>query len=290
MPSDGIDNKLSHSEILRVEEIVEIARAASELGIKKFRITGGEPLVRKGILEIISGIREAAPESEIGMTTNGILLKETAEDLKAAGLNRVNISFDTMKEDKFKALSRSEHSPIEVLEAIDFASKVGLTPIKINTVLLKGINDDEVSDFVQLTMHHDLHVRFIELMPVGEGIKLFKSHYMPNEEGLKNLGLISTGTYDGVAMIYKLPGSKGTVGSINPISNHFCSECNKIRLTSDGKIIPCLHDSTEIDVRGLVGEALKKAIEGAVYLKPMKHTIEADEASRANRAMNGIGG
>lgn len=293
MPEDGIDKKC-HSEILREEEIIEIVREMAELGITKIRITGGEPLVKKNIVEIIRRIKEIDGIEEIVLTTNGILLEDMAEDLKEAGLKRVNISLDTMDEDKFKEITRKDKLP-QVLRGIKKALEVGLTPVKINTVLIGDFNDGEVSDFVELTRDNEIDVRFIELMPIGEASNWNKEKFLSTDSILeKESELVPVVGKDksSPAKYYKLPDSRGSVGLINPISCSFCKNCNRIRLTSDGKLKLCLHSDLEIDILKPLrnGEDIKKIILDAIKEKPEEHKLGDEDFKPIKRNMNRIGG
>lgn len=293
MPEKGIC-KTSHKDILRIEEIEEIIRTGTKLGIKKVRLTGGEPLVRKGIFKLISNISKFEEIKDIAITTNGILLKKYAKDLKKAGLNRVNISIDTLNPEKYKTITRG--GKVEnVLEGIRIAKEIGLTPIKLNIVLIGGFNDDEIQDFLNLTMEDDIDVRFIELMPIGEASTWSNKHFIPNTIILKKFSeLIPLSSIDdgSPAKYYKLPKGKGKIGFINPISSHFCSSCNRIRITSEGKIKPCLHSDLEIDIKKLVnrGMTIEDILRKAIVSKPKNHRINSYDYIPIAREMYQIGG
>ncbi|MGB3366574.1 MAG: GTP 3',8-cyclase MoaA [Acidaminobacteraceae bacterium] len=293
MPETGIDKKC-HSEMLRNEEIIKIVKVMSELGITKIRITGGEPLVKKGILEMISEINKIPKIEEIVLTTNGILLADMAQKLKNAGVKRVNISLDTMDKIKFEEITRKDQL-VKVLEGIDKAIEVGLTPVKINTVLIGGFNDNEVADFIKLTKERDIDVRFIELMPIGEASLWNKEKFLSTDsilENEKSLVPVVGKDKSSPAKYYKLPDSKGTVGLINPISCSFCKNCNRIRLTSDGKLKLCLHSDVEIDVINVLrdGDDIKEVIKEAITNKPQEHRLGDEDFKPVTRNMNRIGG
>lgn len=292
MPEEGVCKK-THREMLSLEEIYRIIEASEEIGFDKIRITGGEPLVRKNIEWLIKKTADLEGIKDIAMTTNGILLAQNAEKLKNAGLNRVNISLDTLNPDKFKEITRGGNLS-DVLKGIKAAIHYGLTPIKINTVLIGGFNDDEIEDLAEYTLNHDIHVRFIELMPIGHAADWTNEKFIPNEVVLEKLkDLIPLKTEDGSpAKIYKIPGAKGTIGLINPISQHFCSTCNRLRLTADGNLKPCLHSDKEIDVKGSLGhkEEIKKIIVDTIEMKPREHHINDSDYKPITRDMNGIGG
>lgn len=291
MPEKGIE-KIPHNEILRLEEIEELARVFVSLGVNKIRITGGEPLIRKGILNLIENIGKIEGLKDFAMTTNGIFLKKYARDLKNAGLNRVNISLDTLNEEKYRDITKGGDIK-EVLKGIEEAKKVGLTPIKLNVVLIGGLNEDEIEDFVDLTKNEDIDVRFIELMPIGQAKDWSLDKFISNKivlEKVKELKEITKEDISSPAKYYKLPNSKGKVGLINPISCKFCDNCNRIRLTADGKIKTCLHSNEEIDLRTPLrkGEDLRKIITDVVINKPKEHNLEKGEYIERN--MTTIGG
>ena len=261
MPKEGIP-KIQHEDILSVEEIEEIVKVFVKLGVNKIRLTGGEPLVRKGILDIVERIGKLEGIRDFAMTTNGLLLKEYAKDLRALGLKRVNISLDTLDDKKYSSITRIG-SLQRVMKGIEAAKEVGLTPIKINTVLVGGFNDDEIEDLVRLTEKEEIDVRFIELMPIGEAIKLKADHFLSNEivlQRVPNLIKIDGEDPSSPAVYYKLPNGKGKIGLINPVSCKFCKNCNRVRLTSQGKLKLCLHSDVEIDLREALrrGQAIEK--------------------------------
>ncbi|MBB6215812.1 cyclic pyranopterin phosphate synthase [Anaerosolibacter carboniphilus] len=294
MPQDGIEKK-HHKEILSLEEIYQVAKVAVDLGIHKIRITGGEPLVRKGIIKFIESIAQLDGVKDLAMTTNGLLLKKYAMDLKNAGINRVNISLDTLKAEKYEQITRGGKLKT-VLEGIEEAKKVGLNPIKINTVLIGDFNDDEVENFVELTLKENIEVRFIELMPIGQASTWARNRFVSNnsiKERISELIPIYDGDKHSPAKYYKLPGGKGKVGFINPISSHFCKYCNRIRLTADGRLKPCLHSNQEIDIktalRHHIGD-LRKLMEEAILSKPSQHTLNDLNHEPIDRDMYRIGG
>jgi cyclic pyranopterin phosphate synthase len=281
MPAEGVA-KRKHSDIMRVEEILDAAEAAVGLGIRKIRITGGEPLLRRGLLDVISGIAELGVD-DLAITTNGILLAELAVPLKAAGLNRVNISLDTLNPDTFKKITRGGELQ-NVLDGIAAAKSTGLTPIKLNCVLMRGVNDNEIEAFANLAERLDVDLRFIELMPIGQAKSLWRERYLSNDAVVQRLGL-KNGIQRGVAMQY------GRIGLIDPVSRAFCGSCNRIRLTADGCIKPCLHSEGEISIRNLRDEELTYALKLAIQAKPVSHRGLTNEApSDSARSMDRIGG
>ena len=299
MPEEGIEKK-GHTEIMKLEEIFEVVKVCAALGTDKIRITGGEPLVRKGLTGLIENITSLGSIKDIALTTNGVLLKKLAGELKEAGLKRINISLDTMDEKKYEYMTRGGRIK-DVLGGIEEALKVGLVPIKINTVLTKGFNEDEIREFIKLTLNENIDVRFIELMPLGQAASFASEHYLPNTavlDSCKELEPVEAADKSSPAKYYKLPGAKGRVGLINPISHKFCDNCNRIRLTADGKLKPCLHSNKEIDVKAILRntkpedkyEALQEAVREAVLVKPKHHTLNDLYNKPIDRDMYTIGG
>lgn len=291
MPEDGI-SKITHDEILSLEETFEITKAFVELGINKIRFTGGEPLARKGIVNLISRVSKLEGVEDLSITTNGVLLKQYAKDLKNAGLTRVNISLDTLDSEKYRKITRGGNIK-NVLNGIEEAKNVGLTPIKINTVLIGGFNDDEIEDLVELTKNQNIDLRFIELMPIGEASSWAKEKFVSNNlilEKMKDLMPMEREDISSPAVYYKLPDSKGKVGIINPITCKFCEYCNRVRLTSTGMLKLCLHSNKEIDLKKALRDNLdiKKLISESIVLKEESHHLEDGEYITRN--MNQIGG
>lgn len=286
MPEEGIE-KCSHDDIISLEEVEEIVKAAAKFGIKKIRLTGGEPLVRKGIVDLVRKISAIPGVEEICLTTNGALFPKYAKDLKEAGLTRVNFSLDTLDPEKFSKITRGGRLE-DTLEAIDLALDLGMR-VKINSVLIGGFNEGEIPALVDLGRTRDLQVRFIELMQMGQTMDWDEKSFVSNQivlEKLKDLEPINT---EGVAKTYKMPGYVGTVGLISPISSCFCQDCNRIRLTADGKLKPCLHSASEISLRGLKGADLEEAIRTGIYNKPKSHHL-VEGTTETKRFMNTIGG
>ncbi len=284
---DGIE-KVTHEKIMRNEEIVDLVKQAAAIGIKKIRITGGEPMVRKGILSLVEDISSVDGIEEVTMTSNGLLLKGQIAALKKAGLQRVNLSLDTMEEAKYKLLTKSKVM-LDYRSVIEELIKYDMTPIKINVVLMKGINDNEIISFIDLADEYDLLIRFIELMPIGHLKFNWEQHYLPTDEILDNYPLVLDSKGKNT-IYYKVDGKKGKIGFINPISHKFCADCNRIRLTSDGKIKPCLHSDEEINVKGLSSEEVKSALRRSIKEKPSSHHIDEDDYEEITRTMNRIGG
>lgn len=288
MPECGIQ-KMDHGQILSFEETIEIVKTAADLGVNKIRITGGEPLTRKSIESLIKKINDVPGITDIGITTNGSLLPQKAEALKDAGVKRINISLDTLDSSKYRMITRTGYLE-NALAGIDVAVKAGFEPIKINTVLIGGINDNEIRDFVDFGEKNKIHVRFIELMPIGLCSGWNRKRFISNTKVLDVVPELKYIKDDGVAKLYKRPDSNMTVGLISPISSHFCQDCNKIRITADGKLKSCLHSAEEIALKGKTGETLKQALISGIEDKPMKHHIDSEHPSDSVRGMSAIGG
>jgi len=281
MPEAGV-RLLPHGDILTYEEIYTITKAAAELGINKVRITGGEPLVRLGLPELIRMLAQIESIDDISMSTNGTLIRQYAAELKSAGLQRVNISLDTLRQDRFRSITRGGKNLNDVLEGIDTAISVGLNPVKLNMVVMSGVNDDELLDFATRTVDDGWHVRFIEFMPLvsdGAAPQLFSvSEVKKHLEALGELEPCLPSVGNGPAKYFRLPGAKGTIGFITPVSEHFCFNCNRLRLTADGKLRLCLLCEDEIDLKeplrnGISSDGLKKLIKEAVARKPLRHHL-----------------
>jgi cyclic pyranopterin phosphate synthase len=299
MPPEGIPWR-PHEEILRYEEIETVVWAAAELGISKVRLTGGEPLVRKGLVDLVSMISCIPGIDDLAMTTNGVLLACYAKELKAAGLKRVNVSLDTLRPERFRTITRLGELS-DTLDGIAAAKEAGLVPVKINTVVIRGLNDDEAVDFARLTYAPDWHVRFIEVMPLGNNADWAGNGYVPMGEVRERIerelgGLIPAklGVGGGPARYYRLAGAQGTIGFITPISEHFCYQCNRLRLTADGKLRPCLLSDYEIDLRtplrrGASAEEIKALIIEGIRNKPERHHL-SEQVIPQGRAMSEIGG
>ena len=290
MPEDGVCMK-SHGDMLTEEEMIMAVEAAASLGVNKLRITGGEPLVKKNILSICQ--RAAAVEgiTEVCITTNGILLPQMAKELRAAGVSRVNISLDTLDKDKYAYITRRGMMDA-ALEGIESAVDAGFERVKINAVLIGGFNDDEIEALAALTMKYPVDVRFIELMPMYDGGEFGESAMIKGETVLERLPmLVPVDSDGGVARLYRLPGAKGNIGLISPVSRHFCADCNRIRLTADGKLKPCLHSGVEYAIKGLDFNGMVEQFKKTIMDKPACHKeLSAQKRSDATRNMNAIGG
>ena len=271
--------------------MITAIRAAASLGIRKLRITGGEPLVKKNILSICRRASQVPGIRELCITTNGTLLSALAGPLREAGVRRVNISLDTLDAEKFRYISRCGELS-QAADGIRAALEAGFEMVKLNTVLIGGFNDDEIPALAELTRRYPLDLRFIELMPMVESGDFGPEAFLPCTAVLDRLPELRPVSPDGgVARLYRLPGAQGSIGLISPVSAHFCAACNRIRLTADGKIKPCLHSGEEYSLKGLAYEDMVEELKRAILCKPSWHgALDAENRSRAGRSMNQIGG
>ncbi|MDD2216007.1 MAG: radical SAM protein, partial [Eubacteriales bacterium] len=279
-------------EILRIEDFILIARALVELGIDKIRLSGGEPLVRRGVITLAREIGSIEGLKDFAVTTNGILLPQLSKDLWEAGVKRVNISLDTLNEEKYRFITRGGDLK-QALDGLDTSLETGFEQVKINVVLMKNFNENEIEEFVKMTLERPIDVRFIELMPF-KGQQVFAyGRYLPGSEVLnrcKTLKPIESDDLSAPAKYYRLPGAIGRVGLIEPLSHKFCSRCNRLRITADGKILSCLHSQRELDLRGALHnrDELKSVILQSVMEKPKTHHLS--EGQLMERDMGKIGG
>lgn len=280
MPAEGM-KFMENDKHLTFDEIESVVRVAAKLGVRRLRLTGGEPLVRPKVEELVERLSAVPGIEDIALTTNGIFLAPKAEALKKAGITRVNISLDSMKQERFGKITRGGDVR-KVLAGIEAAFRVGFRPIKLNVVLMKGFNDDEVDDFLRMTMERDICVRFIEYMPIGHDDDGWRELYLPLDyvkERCEALGLPPQPAEavfgNGPAEYFRLPGAKGSFGLIHPVSDHFCENCNRLRLTADGNIKPCLFWQDEFNVRNCVGDeqALEDLFFRALDIKPENHEM-----------------
>ncbi|MCJ7523486.1 MAG: GTP 3',8-cyclase MoaA [Dehalococcoidia bacterium] len=296
MPLEGI-SLMAHENILSYEEISTVAQAAADLGIIKVRLTGGEPLVRERLTTLVAMLAQIQGIDDISLTTNAVILERYAGELKNAGLHRVNISLDSLRSNGFHQITRVGNLD-DVLRGIEAARQAGLNPVKINTVVMRGINDDEVIDFARLTIENEWHVRFIEYMPFSNGDEKADGLLVPvaeMKESIETLGELepTRESGGGPAKYFRLPGAGGTIGFISPVSEHFCQACNRLRLTADGKLRPCLFSDKEIDLReplrqGATTDDIKRLIQEAASCKPEGHRLKA--GITCERFMAQIGG
>ncbi len=280
MPLEGLD-WLKRDEILHYEEIESIVRTMAGMGLRRVRITGGEPLVRRDLASLVEMVARVPGIEDIALSTNAVLLAEQAEDLRRAGVNRVNISLDSLRQDRVDAIARRPGSHPRIMAGLDAAERVGFEPIKINVVLIGGQNDDEIADFAEITRERPWHVRFIELMPTGANTGLSADSYVSCQEALRRvrrIGALEPATGpggNGPATYYRFPGAPGTVGVITPMSHNFCDRCNRMRLTADGQLRPCLFGSIQTNLRDPLrrGEDLVPLIEHTLRVKPERHWL-----------------
>jgi GTP 3',8-cyclase len=299
MPEAGVSS-LGHANVLSYEELLRVAGVAVALGVRKIRITGGEPLVRKGVVDFVRQLAALPGGPEITLTTNGLLLEELAADLKGAGLSRVNVSLDTLRPERFQQITRRDGLQ-RVLDGIHRAFAVGLTPLKINMVPLRGVNDDEILNFGRLTLEHPWEIRFIEFMPVSGKLDYNDEHRFSAQEIMTELEQIDflhpiqrTGVV-GPARLFRYAQGQGRIGVIPAVSQHFCFECNRLRVTADGRIRPCLLNSEEIDLktllrRGASDAELEALLRGAAWAKPKQHRVGEEDYREGTRGMQEIGG
>ncbi|MBP3962151.1 GTP 3',8-cyclase MoaA [Paenibacillus lignilyticus] len=303
MPEEGVQFEPAEN-LLSYDQITEVVRAGASLGISKLRITGGEPLVRPGLAGLVRQLAAIPGIKDISMTTNGVLLADQAKALREAGVNRVNISLDTLDPARFQFIARRGDLK-RVLKGIEVAAQVGFAPIKLNCVLLKGVNEDEIAAFLRMARDQPLHVRFIEYMPIGHADDNWRNHYLPltrvleiaEENGL-NIEQIHDVQGNGPSDDYRIEGGKGSFGLIHPVSDQFCARCNRLRLTADGHIHPCLYWVDELNVKPALGDE-KKMLElfsKAMAIKPLNHEMAAKLSNEAQsheptgRRMSQIGG
>jgi cyclic pyranopterin phosphate synthase len=297
----GGSPKLNHDDILSYEEFLHIIQVAVDMGITKVRITGGEPLVRKGVTDFCRRLAALPGLHSLSLTTNGVMLEEFAQDIYSAGIHRINISLDTLQPQKFLRITRRDEFH-RVWRGIQAAETVGFNPIKINVVVMRGINEDEVLDLAKLTLERTYHIRFIEFMGLNNDSNWLHEHYVSADEILANLnGLapleqITSRHTNGPARHFRWPDAKGVVGIISPISHHFCPSCNRIRLTADGKLRNCLFSDQEVDIKSPLRQGATEAdlahiLRDSIDNKPEKHCLQSDIFRKCqNRPMVAIGG
>jgi len=296
MPAEGLE-WLPKSDILSYEEIAQVVRELAPLGLRRLRITGGEPTLRPQ-LELLVGMLRSIPEIEdISLSTNGVRLPDLARSLRQAGLDRVNMSADSLRPDRIKAISR-RNIDFDPIAAATAAERAGLSPIKINVVVMRGINDDEICDLARLTIEHEWHVRFIELMPVGEMRDLTWDHVVPSDEILRRLEAIAPlelaagpARGNGPAQYFRFDGARGTIGVITPMSHTYCGSCNRVRLTADGRLRTCLFGDDEVDLRSPLREGLplEPFFRSALSSKPKEHHLLQMQVGGL-RALSQVGG
>jgi cyclic pyranopterin phosphate synthase len=299
MPEEGLP-WLKKDQLLTYEEIRAIIQVMAPMGLRRIRLTGGEPLVRKNLPRLVDLLASISGIEEVSLTTNGVLLKELAKPLKNAGATRVNISLDSFRPERVDALARRKGTFERVLEGLEAAEKAGLEPIKINVVLIRGKNDDEIADFAEVTRGRPWHVRFIEIMPTSSNLELSANDFFSCQEALerlKELGElepVAGPEGNGPAAYFRFPGARGTVGVITPMSHNFCEGCNRLRLTADGQLRPCLFGEIQTNLRDPLraGENLVPLIENTLRIKPERHDLVqgSDRGSGGLIALSQTGG
>ena len=299
MPKNGV-SQYAHSEILTYEEILRIVQTAAGIGFNKVRLTGGEPLVRRNICDLVHRLAGISEIQDLAITTNGVHLDQTAEQLFNAGLRRINISLDTLNPIKFYKITRSDNFKT-VLKSIYKAESVGFAPVKINVVVMRGVNDDELEAFARLSFDKPYIIRFIEFMPIGPVNCWQPNRFMPVSEiraKIENIAPLESVPQihlDGPAERYRFASARGEIGFIGAVSGHFCHSCNRLRLTPDGALRPCLMSDEEIDVKtslrkGCSAEDLEALFHQAITLKPKRQPISLHNDNAGGRMMSRIGG
>ncbi len=302
MPLEGVQLR-PRNEYLSYDELLRVIEAGLTLGIDRIRITGGEPLVRQGLVEFLAKLKPMGIK-DLSLSTNGLLFAPMAKELKDAGVDRVNFSLDTLRKDRFRKIARLSDNLEAVLEAIDAAFEVGMEPVKLNMVVIRGWNEDEIVDMARLSIDRPLHVRFIEVMPFSEAYDFTWENLVPAAEmrqmlmeTFEDLEPLREGVRgNGPAKYWKIPGAQGTVGFISAVTECFCGDCNRIRLSADGKINPCLGHINEVDLKPTLRdpnrslEELAAVMADAILKKPREHNFDDMDSDYTLRVMHGIGG
>jgi cyclic pyranopterin phosphate synthase len=299
MPEEGLE-WLRRDQLLSYEEIARVVAVMAELGLKRIRITGGEPLVRRDLPSLVRRLRAISGIEEISLSTNGVLLAEQATALREAGVDRLNISLDSLRPERIDALARRPGSAASIFRGLDSAERAGFAPLKLNCVVMRGRNDDEVADFAAITRDRPWHVRFIEVMPTGDNLGVSRDEYVSSDEILTNIARIGDLAPvagpggNGPATYFAFPGARGTVGVITPMSHNYCDRCNRMRLTADGQLRPCLFGQIQTDLRTPLraGEDIVPHIRHTLRIKPERHNLVrgSDEGSGGLRALSEVGG
>jgi cyclic pyranopterin phosphate synthase len=299
MPVHGL-KLLGHGDILSYEEILRVIGIATDLGVDKVRLTGGEPLVRKGFVQLVDSVCQLVRLQDVSVTTNGVLLEKMALPLFEAGLRRINVSLDTLNPLKYEKIT-GRPSFQAVWKGLQTAEAIGFSPIKVNVVAMRGLNDDELRDFARLSMEKPYHIRFIEYMPIGRDSNWTSEKYISSDEikgrleSMAQLRKVSRAAHDGPAERYQFESASGEIGFISALSHHFCPSCNRLRLTADGKLRPCLFAEDEVDIKsplrsGAGEEDLKRLFHEAIDRKPKRHHFQGSERKAPLRPMSTIGG
>jgi GTP 3',8-cyclase len=299
MPEEGLP-WMKRADILSYEEITEIVSTMARLGLRRIRLTGGEPLVRRDLPRLVAMLRTVPGIEDLSLSTNAVLLRSAAEELRAAGVDRVNVSLDSLRPDRVDAIARRPGSHAAIFDGLAAAEEVGFSPIKVNAVVMRGRNDDELEDFARITVEKPWHVRFIEVMPVGENLGISATEYVSATEILRRLGAMGDlrpvpgPAGNGPATYFRFPDAAGTVGVITPMSHNFCERCNRMRLTAHGRLRPCLFGSLETDLRTALraGGDIEPLIRDTLRIKPARHFLEQGSAAGSGGllALSQIGG
>jgi cyclic pyranopterin phosphate synthase len=280
MPMEGLP-WLKREALLSYEEIERIVRTMAGMGLRRVRITGGEPLVRRDLPDLAAMLSSVPEIEDLSLSTNAVLLAEHADALRSAGVQRLNVSLDSLRPERVDAIARRPGSFPKIMEGLRAAEEAGFAPIKLNVVLIRGQNDDEIEDFAQITRERPWHVRFIEMMPTGANLDLSAGQFVSCQEALKRVRAIEAlepveGPFgNGPARYHRFPGAPGTVGVITPMSHNYCDRCNRMRLTADGQLRPCLFGALQTDLRGPLraGEDIRPYIEHTLQVKPERHHL-----------------
>lgn len=286
MPEEGLP-WLRRDELLSYEEITSVVAAMAPLGLRRVRFTGGEPLVRRDLASLVAMVAAVPGIEDLSLTTNAVLLEDQAEALRDAGLDRVNVSLDSLKADRVDEIARRPGSYDRIMAGLEAAERMGFAPLKLNVVLMRGRNDDEIADFADLSRERPWHVRFIEVMPTASNLELSRENFVSCQEALDTVGRIGElepvegPTGNGPASYYRFPGAPGTVGVITPMSHSFCEQCNRLRLTADGLLRPCLFGDLQTNLRDPLraGDALEPLISETLRVKPERHELEQGSIS-----------
>lgn len=299
MPAAGLP-WLGRAEILSYEEIGRVVETMARLGLRRVRLTGGEPLVRRDVHRLVEIIASTPGIDDIALSTNAVLLGPQAERLRSAGVRRVNVSLDSLRPDRIDAIARRAGAHREILAGLAAAESAGFEPIKINAVIMRGRNDDEIEEFARITLERPWHVRFIEVMPVGDNLDISSTEYVSAHEMLRRLAAIGElhaaegPAGNGPASYFRFEGARGTVGVITPMSHNYCDRCNRMRLTADGRLRPCLFGDIETDLRTALraGAPLEPLIARTLAIKPERHHLVqgSDAGSGGLRALSQVGG
>lgn len=299
MPEEGLP-WLRRDQILRYEEIAEIVRVMAGLGLKRIRLTGGEPLLRRDLPSLVRQIRRIDGIEDVALSTNAVLLDAMAEELRDAGVDRVNVSLDSLRPDRVDAIARRTGSADAVFRGLAAAERAGLLPIKVNCVVMRGRNDDEVGDFAAITRERPWHVRFIEVMPTGENLGVSQDEYVSSDEILArvaeigDLRPVAGPAGNGPARYHAFDGAAGTVGVITPMSHNYCGSCNRMRLTADGQLRPCLFGDLQTDLRDALrrGEDIEPLVRRTLRIKPERHWLVQGSAQGSGGllALSQVGG